>query len=525
MANKSNSRVTNTVYNFTTGIGGQFLTILINFAVRTVFIQTLGKSYLGINGIFSNILSMLSLTELGMGTAILYKLYEPVAKQDILRIRILMKFYKSAYQVIGLVVALLGVAMIPFLPILIKDYDNLAVLHINAVLLFMMFVFRSVSSYLFFSYKKAIIQVHQREYIINLVSYLFTVGAGVARIVFLLIYPNFYVYLLISIFQSIGQNLICAVIANRMYPYIKDKIPEALPRGEVIDIIKDCTALFIYRANSFVLKATDNIVLSAFAGLEMVALYSNYYMFYTTLNNLLSSVYDSLTHSLGNLHTEHKLDHEYEVFKAINLITAIIGGTILVGITCVADEFVKTWIGADWVVPQPFALLLGIELYTLAINKYMNRFRTIMGLFQQAKYRPVASMIINVIASILLVQKLGISGVLIGTIIANWSTMMWYDPWIVHKKGFENRFPVSGFFLQLFWYWVLIGATCFVDYQICTHFLTGLSWLSVIVHAAICGVSVPLVLWLTQRHKPEGKYVVSLFSRLGRKLLRRGAAK
>lgn len=517
--NKTNSRVTNSIYNFTTSIGGQFITVLMNFIVRTVFIHTLGRSYLGINGLFSNILSMLSLTELGLGSAILFKLYDPIAKRDEHRIALLMKFYKTAYRVIGIAVATLGIGLIPFLPVLIKNYDSLAALNINAVLIFTLFVFRSVSSYLFFSFKSGIIKAHQKEYVINLVSYAFTIAAGILRIIFLLLIPNFFIYILISIVQSIGQNIVCAIIADRMYPYINEMTAERISNAEVKGIMKDCGALFIYKANSFVLKATDNIVLSAFIGVEMVGLYSNYYIFYTTINTLLSKIYDSLTHSLGNLHTEHKTHYEYEVFKAIGLITAIVGGTIAVGITCVADEFVNTWIGTTWVIQQPFSLLLGIELYTLAINKYLNRFRTIMGLFRQAKFRPIATMVINLVVSILLAQFCGIYGVLIGTIVANWLTMLWYDPIIIHKYGFGDGFPVRNYFLQLVQYTVIIAVVGTIDYLVCKNILVGYGWFSVVIHALLCGISVPIVLLLTQNAKEEGQYVMALIKRYTKKFV------
>lgn len=508
------SRVKNTTYNFITSIGGIFLTIAMNFIVRTVFVKTLGKSYLGIDGLFSNILSMLSLADLGIATAITYKLYEPVAKNDRQRVRVLIKFYKSAYIAIGILITLLGLVLIPFLPYLIKDYDRVKALNINVIVVFLLFLSRSVSSYLFTAYKSAIIRANQKEYIINLVTYVFTILASVAQIVFLLIVPNFIVYVLISVLQIILQNIACAYIANKKYPYINEKTDERVSKKEVKEIIKDCGALFIYSANSFVLKATDNIVLSIFIGVDIVALYSNYYILYLAMNKLMSKLYDSLRHSLGNLHTEHRLKHEYEVFEAISLITAIIGGLIAVGIACVADEFIETWIGESWVIKQPFALLLGLEMYTLAINKQMNRFRNVMGLFQQAKYRPLATIVINIVLSVILVNVCGIYGVLIGTIVSNWVTMIWYDPYIIHKEGFKNEFPANRYFLKLTKYTVIIFLVGVVDYLFCTNVFTGHKWFSVIVHSAFCGITVPAALFFTHVKTKEGQYLFGLVKRI-----------
>ncbi len=183
MSTKGRSRTTYTIMNFASSIGGQFITLLMQFIVRTVFIATLGKSYLGISSLFSNILSMLSLAELGVGSAILFKLYKPIAEEDHHRIALLMKFYKRIYQAIGIAVFVIGLCLIPFLPKLIKNYDRLTQLHINAVLVFVLFLFKSAASYFFFAYKSAIIKAHQKAYVVSLVQYTFLCISSVAQIV------------------------------------------------------------------------------------------------------------------------------------------------------------------------------------------------------------------------------------------------------------------------------------------------------------------------------------------------------
>lgn len=516
---KKNSRVSNTIYNFVSSMGGQFITILMQFIVRTVFIKTLGKSYLGINGLYSNILNMLSLTEFGFSNAILFKLYEPIAKNDYKRLAQLMELYKKIYRIIGAIIAGVGLCLIPFLPILISDYDKLEKLHINAVFIFILYLLKSVTSYLFFSYKSAIIGANQKEYLINIVSYVFTIVAGIAQIICLILFTDFVIYVVILVLQVILQNICCARMADKMYPYINEKCEEKVATKEIKGIFKDCSALFIYNVNSFVIKSTDNIIISAVMGISYVALYSNYYILYTTFYTLFSKIYDSLTHSLGNLHTEKDKAHEYQIFKSINLVTCIIGGTAFVGIACVADELITAWIGSSWVIKQPFAFLIGLELYTLAVCKQFNRFRNIMGLFQQAKYRPVAGCIINLGVSVALVHVCGIYGVLIGTIVADWLTFVWFDPMIIHKYGFENKFSLIQYYLRFAKQFLIVVMVGIVDYIICNNFLTGWGWLSVVVHSAICGISVPLVVFLIYRKTEEGKYLVGIAKRIINKFI------
>ena len=514
---KSKSRTQNTIYNFVTSIGGQILTILVQFAVRTVFIRTLGKSYLGINGLFSNILTMLSLAELGVGSAILFKLYDPLAKGDHHRITLLMRLYKNIYRVIGLVIFTVGVALIPLLPVLIRDYANLAKLHISAEIVFILYLIKSVSSYLFFAYKSAIIKADQKQYLINITSYLFTIILGILQIVSLLLTRNFHVYILIDVAIIILQNIVIARFADQLYPYINDKTDDAISKQEIKGLFKDCAAIMLYNINSVVVKATDNIVLSMFLGLGAVGLYSNYYIFYTSIRSVFTKIFNSVSHSIGNLHAADQPEHEYEVFESVILISAILGGVAFAGIFAVADEFVETWIGKEWVIAQPLAFLMGLELYTTAFRMSISKFRSSMGLFQQAKYRPVAGMLINIVVSVALVNVWGICGVLVGTIASDWLTFMWYDPLILHKYGFKNGASVKRYYGKFLKYVLVVLLTGTADFLICRHFLCGFGWFSVAVHALICAVTVPGAILLVSWKTPEGQYVF----RLGRRELSR----
>ncbi len=518
---KNNSRTKNSAYNFITSLGGQLLLIVMQFVIRTVFIHTLGKSYLGISGLFSNILSMLSLTEFGVGNAILFKLYDPIAKEDHARIALLMRFYKKVYRIIGLTILLLGLCLIPFLKYLIKDYDKLIELKLNAAVIFCLYLAKTVSSYVFFAYKSAIVKANQKEYIINLLGYFFTIGGGVVQIICLLVYPKFELYIVIAVLQVLMQNIIIALYANRTYPYINDAGEGKLERKEAVGIFKDCGALFLYRLNGVVLKATDNIVLSVFKGLEMVGLYSNYYVFYTTINTLFQKIFGSVAHSLGNLHTTHDNRHEYEVFEKMNLITAILGGTAFAGIFCVADEFVLQWLGEDWIIPQPFSFLMGFEIYTLASRVILSKYRTTMGLFQQAKWRPLAGMIINLVVSISLVNVWGICGVLVGTLVADWTTFMWFDPMIIHKYGFENYKSVLSYYGRLAKYTITVLAVGMLDYSICRSFVAGYGWWDVIVDGLICATTVPVCLLILTHRTQEGKYLIKIATKVFKRLFKR----
>ena len=342
---KSSSRTKNSLLNVATSFGGQFLTIVFKFVTRTIFIRTLGIEYLGINGLFSDILLMLALTELGFDTAINFKLYKPVAENDEQTIRVYLKFYKMAYRTVGVVILLFGLMLIPALQFLIKDYDNLASLGINATFVFLLFLMQSISSYLFFAYQSVIIKVYQREYILHLVGYLITILTNVSQIAVLIIWKNYIAYIIMFVVFSILQNLVYALIARKAYPQLFVKEANSLSWQEIISLIKDCGALFINKLNRVVIKSSNNLVLSAFIGLGIVGLYSNYLLFYMTIRRIFSEFYKGIKASMGNYYATNDLENRYFLFKVTNFFTVILYGTAAVGIAVVADELISVWIG------------------------------------------------------------------------------------------------------------------------------------------------------------------------------------
>ena len=508
---KKNSRIKNSAYNFITSIGAQFVSIVMHFVSRSIFISTLGENYLGISGLFDNILSMLSLAELGVGTAILYRLYEPLAQDNKPRVQAWMYFYKQAYRVIGLVITAIGLCLIPFLPFIINGYEKLDALGINAVFIYCLFLFKSVSSYLFFAYRSAIVKADQKEYLLTVVGYAVTIVTTILQIISLILWRDFIAYLVIAIVMVLVQNIAYAIISQKHYPYISEKPKEKVSKEEIKDTVKDCFALMLYRINSIILKSTDYIVLSVFLGLSVIGLYSNYYIFYTTIQSLLNKVFGSVVHSIGNLHTTKKVEHEYLIFKTTVFISLVLGATAGVGIFVVADEFIGTWIGSKWIIPQPFALLMGIELLTLSLCTALAKFRNALGLFQQAKYRPIFSAVVNIVVSVVSVKFLGIVGVIIGTIISYWTTFLVFDPVILHKHGFGGKYPVKNFYFSVVGNLLVVAVAGFGLKILCSHLLVGMGWLSVIVHAVICGATIPLVMLLVNWKRAEIQYLVSVF--------------
>lgn len=510
MQQRQSSRVKNSLLNLCTGLGGQLFAMALNFISRTVFVVTLGKEYLGINGLFADILTMLSLTELGLDTAINFKLYKPLAEADQQRVRVLMKFYRDVYRVVGIVITVTGICLIPVLPLLIRNYDSLAKLNINAVVIFLIYLIQSASSYLFFASYAAIVKADQHEYLLNITRYAVQLFSFVAQILILLVRKSFVGYTISLVFFTILQNLLNAYIAKKHYPWAFQKTSDSLQKVEIKSIFKDLSALFVYRVNSVVLKATDNIVLSAFIGLTVVGLYSNYLMIFTALTNILGRFYTAVSASVGNLFAVSDSKRKYQFFETMNLITMVFYGTVCVGVAITANELIQTWIGSDYVIPQPFPLLIGIELLFAGIRNNLNGIRNVTGVFRQMWWRPLLGTVVNLIVSIVLVKPFGIYGVIIGTISADLFTFFLIEPWVLHKYCFDGVQSTVGYYIKNLKYMFILFLTGWADRLVCTHLLVGHGGLSVVIHVFVCAVSVPVVLGLTCWDQHETKYILGL---------------
>lgn len=523
MSKAVSSRTSNSIKNIATSVGGQLLLTVLRFVTRTVFIHTLGTAYLGINGLFSEILSMLSLTELGLDTAINFQMYKPLAEKDDKRVRILMKFYRQAYQVIGLIILILGVCLIPALRFLIKDYDTLNNLNINAVVIFLLYLMQSVSTYWFFAYRSTVMKANQKKYILDLAGYVVTILTSIAQILVLIFLKDFVIYTAIVIAFNILKNCVEAIISQKYYPQIFIKEKESLTKEEIASLFKDCGALFVYKINAVVLKATDNTILSSFIGLAIVGLYSNYLLFYTTIRSFLSMMYNAVKASMGNLFATSDIEKKYRFFEIMNYLTILLYGTAAVGISVCANELITVWLGKDYAIKQPFAILVGIEILFSGLKNNLGQIRNISGAFRQMWFRPVLGIIINLGVSITLVQICGIYGVIIGTITADLLTNFLVDPSVIHKFSFEGFKPVSAYYVRNIRYIVILASVGALDMFLCNAILPDKGWLSVVLHVLIVGVTVPGIFILLFFKSHECQYLFGLIGRILHKKKRAGA--
>ena len=428
------SRTENSLINSHMSIVTQVLTVVLNFVVKTVFIKMLSDEYLGVNGLFTNIITMLSLADLGIGMAIPYSLYKPLAEKDEKKINVLMKFYKKIYTIIGIVVLIIGIALTPFLPFIIKDAASVNVPNLSFI--YILFVIHSASSY-FFVYKKFLIDSDQRSNITAKIIFIFSLLLSVIQILILIFTKDYVLFLLSSIFMVVTQNIYISHKANKMYPFIKNKTEENLDKETVNDIKKNVSSLFIYKVGTVIMNGTDNIIISQYLGLVIVGFYSNYVLIINSVTNVLNQVFNAISSSIGNLVVTENSKRSKDVYDDLTFanfwLYALFGGLLMILI----NPFINIWIGKRYMLDFSVVFLLTLNFYVLGMQSITNSFRNAYGLFYKAKYRPIFMVIINIVVSIILVRFIGIEGVLLGTLISRLTTTAWLDPYIVHKYGFK----------------------------------------------------------------------------------------
>ena len=428
-----NSRLKNSALNFASGFLGRVLTILLNFIVRTIFIYCLNEAYLSVNGLYSNILTVLSLAELGFGSAMVYRMYAPLAAKDYQKTAALLHFYKKIYAVIGAVIFGLGLCVIPFMDYIIKDKPDVS----GLTLYYILFLINTTVSYWFASYKASVLYADQKEYIKTNVQNAMSILQSALQIVLLLIFRKYLLYLLVQLGCNIILNLYVAHLVDRRYPQIREHRDAWLTSEERGQIKKDAEALVLSRFGHVVLNGTDNIIISAVVGVLWVGRFSNYTLICDSVTSVLCQITAAITGSLGNFFATEDKHAGYALFKKVEFLDFWLYGFSFIALVTLLDPFVQIWAGGRFVLGLPISIAIAINFFVAGYMNTLWVFRSTLGLFKQGKFRPILVAILNIVLSIVLGRLWGVFGVLFATFLSRAAISLWYDPLILHRYGFE----------------------------------------------------------------------------------------
>lgn len=428
-----NSRLKNSALNFASGFLGRVLTILLNFVVRTIFIYCLNEAYLSVNGLYSNILTVLSLAELGFGSAMVYRMYAPVAVKDYQKTAALLQFYKKIYIIIGVVIFLLGLCVIPFMDYIIKDKPDIS----GLTLYYILFLVNTSISYWFSSYKASVLYADQKEYIKTNVQNTMAILQSGLQIVLLLLFRKYLLYLLVQLVGNIFLNLYVAHLVDKRYPEIQTYQGASLSAEERVQIRKDTEALVLSRFGHVALNGTDNIIISAVVGVLWVGRLSNYTLICDSVTSVLCQITAAITGSLGNFFATEDKHAGYALFKKVEFLNFWLYGFSFIALVTLLDPFVQIWAGGRFVLGLPISIAIAINFFVAGYMNTLWVFRSTLGLFKQGKFRPILVAILNIVLSIVLGRLWGVFGVLFATFLSRAAISLWYDPLILHRYGFE----------------------------------------------------------------------------------------
>ncbi|MEI5893033.1 sugar translocase [Bacillus cereus] len=509
-------RIQNSLKNILFGLSGQLLSIGMGFAVRTVFIYTLGVEYLGVDGLFTSILIMFSLANLGFDTAIIYSLYKPLAENDIYKIQALMNLYQKAYRLIGLIVLLLGLALLPFLPYIMNAHTTIE----NINMIYLLFLVSSVSSY-YFVYKQSIIIADQRNHVISKIHSIFTIISHSLQIFLLVVISNYILVLIVQLALRVIENIYIANTANKLYPYLQGKNNAKLSKEDRKLFFENLYALLLYKISGVVINGTDNIVISKFIGIIWVGMYSNYLLILNTLNTLLGYFFYSVTASVGNLNVKEGAEKKYFIFRVINLANFWIYGFCTVCLWNLMNPFITLWLGEDYVFNKYIIFFIILNFFTAGMQNTVTTFRETTGLFKKGKYRPIIAAVINIVVSIILAKYIGIAGVFLGTIISRLCTYFWYDPYIIFNLVFKKS--VKLYFAKYGLYVVLVLVAVIIT-DILGNLFNNSIVSNMVIRSIVCLVIPNTIFLMAFRKSEEFEYLNDLSKTLINKIISRRLA-
>lgn len=498
-------RIKNSLNNIIFNLGSIFVTYILNFISRSVFIYVLGTIYLGVNGLFSNILMMLSLAELGIGTAIAFSLYKPIAENDINKISTLMSFYRKAYRVIGFVVAFFGFILMFFLNYIIKDANSIE----NLRLIYLLYLFNTVSGY-FLAYKTTLVSAYQKDYTLVPINTSISIINIISQIAVLLITKSFIIYLIIQILFGFIQRIIINIVITKRYSYINFKSKEKLSKQELHTIIKNIKAMFFHKIGDYCINGTDNIVISVFISIQAVGFYSNYTLLINTVNAIIMIIFNSTSASFGDLIAREEPKIILEKFKIFNFLGFWIFGWATICFYNLLNPFITLWIGEKYLLGYSVIIPVLINYYLTGMRIPLGIVKSSGGVYAQDQFIPIIQSIINLFFSVLLVRSIGLAGVFWGTVISCIVPLV-YRPYIVYKCVFETS--CKKYFMKFTYYLIIFFTNIFVTSFLCKILFISGNWLSLAERCIICAFIPNIFIIVLFRKSYELKELINIFKK------------
>ncbi|WP_026509722.1 lipopolysaccharide biosynthesis protein [Butyrivibrio sp. LC3010] len=429
------SRTKKAKRNIGTAVIQNIINLLISMIGRIVFARVLTASYFGISGLFSNVISVLSIADLGMSTAMMYRLYKPISEHDEAKIVALVAFFKRIFLLIAAVVFGGGMALIPFLKYIINLPDNIP--HLYAF--YILNLLGTVMTYLFV-YRTVLVSADQKNYLLVRSNIIFKIVSFILQMFALIVFKSYFVYLVIAVCINMVNNLYQNHIALKMYPFLRTIKPLKLDKDELKSIFDDIKALFLYKVCGVVQSNTDSILISVFVGTIVVGYYSNYVMIISQVITFLGIIFGNLKASIGNkLASENSIENAYRLYQILELLNYWLVLGCSIAIFVLSGPFIKLCFGEEYVLPHIVVFAIILNFYTSNIRQTLWAYRETTGIFKQTQYTTMVTAICNIVTSIIGGYLWGLFGIIIATVFSRMVYAWWKEPMVLYREYFSKN--------------------------------------------------------------------------------------
>ena len=488
------SRTEKSVKNALYAVLLQLITIASNFVTKTILVRYMGIQYAGISALFTDILDILSIAELGFGTALGYALYRPLAEKDDLQIAKLMAFYRKIYTGIMLVIVSCGLLCLPLLKYIVRDIPDV---EDNISVIFLLYVLKTATSY-FLIYKSILLDANQQKNVVSKITIVTRIVISVAEALILAKFRNYYLYMVCVVLLVIVSNVLVSARADRLIPIQPLPKGEQLSREEKRKLYKNVFALAIYKVNGTLQRNVDSIIISMFMGTSVVGLLANYRMVIYRTNHLFGQIIEEMRASTGNLAVSGDGQQQYAVYRKMRFLAFAIGNLICTALFVLIDPFVTIWLGEAYVLETAVTALLVTDVYIMTMARTYENFRIANALFIQGKIRPAVMVVINIVLSILWGKQYGVPGVLLATVVTRVSTHVWFDPWLLHRHVFQK--PFAPYLVTVGIRFLIFAANCAVTYFVSRRIDTGNQYADFVL-MTLLALILPLLLFVLEFYK------------------------
>lgn len=481
------SRTSKAVRNISANVGYQILMLVLGFVNRSIFLYFLSVEYLGVQSVFRDILTVLSMADLGLITAMTYSFYKPLSDKDERMIAGLVRYYRTICRAIAATIFFGGLLLIPFLDRIVNVETDMPQL----TLYYILYLLNTVASYLVVN-KTIVLVADQRGYVTARLGSILNIAQNVALALFLWWTRSFLAYLTIQIAFTYAYNIILSIIASRRYPYINDDV--RLGREETKGIFRNIRSAFIYKSSNVLISSSDSTIISILVGTATVGYYSNYMLVVSKIISLLTTAFTSVTSTLGNLIVEEGYERRREIFQLLQTACNILSVLSAVALLFLLQDFIALWLGEEYLLDEWVLYAIIINFYVQVILLPVWAFREATGLFNQIKFVMLGTALLNIALSVVLGQIWGLAGILIATSIARLTTYVWYEPILLFKRFFgassRSYFASLGANAGLLFVLIAVGAgiSCVIPGAGLSFFALKAALLLGITSAIVLGV-------------------------------------